>query len=466
MASLAGILRNMGFKVHGSDQNVYPPMSTQLQNLQIPIIEGYRPENLHPRPELVIVGNVISASNPEAQALLNSDIPYCSLPEAIGTYVIGDRESIVIAGTHGKTTTTSMATVVTETLGFQPGFLVGGIPLNYGFSFREPKGNWFVIEGDEYDTAFFDKVPKFIHYRPRHVILTSIEFDHADIYRDLEHVKDAFRQLLRLIPSDGTLIYNAEDANIRAILSETKCQNVFGYGEKQGDYTLSDRAVVQGRNQFSVHLRGQNIGDVAMKYFGIHNSLNALSVYALSHARGWNLSQTLQALANFKGVKRRQELLFEEAGRIVIEDFAHHPTAVRLTLASIREQFPGRRVIGVFEPRSATSRRKVFQKDYVQAFLAADVSCIAQPYDTSRIDPAQTFSTEQLVADLKAAGHQAFVGESTTQIVQELKRSTQSGDVILIMSNGGFDGIYGKLREALKDPSHSSPLKSGKLKEA
>ena len=448
MASLAGILKSMGYSVRGSDQNVYPPMSTQLADLKIPLMQGYRAENLEPRPDFVIVGNVISATNPEAKALLASDIPYLSLPKALGEFVIQDRQSVVIAGTHGKTTTTAMMSVLVEKQGLKPGFLIGGIPLNFGLSFQKPDGRWFVIEGDEYDTAFFDKVPKFIHYRPRHVILTSVEFDHADIYRDLEHVKDAFRMLLKLIPADGTLIYHAPDRNIQSILSETKCKNVFSYGESEGDFQIRDRDSVGGRNQFAVAFRGARVADVALKSFGIHNSLNALSAFAMAHALKWELSKTLQALAEFKGVKRRQEFLFEVQGRKVVEDFAHHPTAVELTLKSMREQYPGARILGVFEPRSATSRRNVFQQDYVRAFRGADLVFLAKPFDTAKIEASQRFSSDQLVQDLVSQGTPAFLGDSSDQLVAMIRQESRPGDVVLVMSNGGFDGIYGKLKSA------------------
>src|SRR6185437_4541590 len=281
MASLAGILKDLGYKVTGSDQNVYPPMSTQLEKLGIPIQLGFKKENLTPRPDLVIVGNVVSRGNPEAEALLASDIPYTSLPKALGEFAIASRDSYVVAGTHGKTTTTSLLAWVTDALEMKAGFLIGGIPLNYGLSFRAPLGRSFVIEGDEYDTAFFDKVPKFIHYKPKHVILTSVEFDHADIYRDLTHVKDAFRRLLELIPKDGTLVYNAEDRNIAEILPACTAARKIGYGLRAGDYRLTDREVIGGRNQFTVLKGPERIADLALKIFGEHNSLNALAVFAL-----------------------------------------------------------------------------------------------------------------------------------------------------------------------------------------
>ncbi len=445
MASLAGILKDLGYKVTGSDQNVYPPMSTQLEKLGIPIQIGFKKENLEPRPDLVIVGNVVSKTNPEAEALLATDIPYTSLPKAIGEFVIGDRQSVVISGTHGKTTTTAVMAWVTDAVGLGAGFLVGGIPLNYDQSFRAPEGDFFVIEGDEYDTAFFDKVPKFIHYKPKHVILTSIEFDHADIYRDLDHVKQAFRSLLERIPEDGTLIYNAEDGNIRSLLPFCRARRQFGYGAKAGDYRIVDREIVAGRNQFSVEKNGERVADLALKIFGEHNSMNALSVFALADALGWPKTKVLQALADFKGVKRRQELLGEPGGVTVVEDFAHHPTAVDLTLKCMRERFPDRRLIAVFEPRSATSRRNVFQEDYARAFGAADVALIAQPFDQAKIDTAQRFSTDRLIADLKAKGLQAETAPDVPGLLAKLVGLAKPKDVVLIMSNGGFDGIYRKL---------------------
>lgn len=449
MASLAGLMKSLGYKVTGSDQNVYPPMSTQLEQLQIPIMQGYKKENLTPKPDFVIVGNVVSKINPEAEALLASDIPYTSLPKAMGEYVIENRESVVVAGTHGKTTTTSMFATVAEAAAKKPGFLIGGIPENFSNSFRIPQDNWFVIEGDEYDTAFFDKVPKFIHYKPKHVILTSIEFDHADIYRDLDHVKDAFRMLLRLIPQDGHLVVHAEDQNIKSILSETKCKNIVTYGENSGDYQIVDRETVQGRNQFSVKYKGEKIADIAIKLFGPHNSLNAIAVFALAHQLGWPVHQILQGLANFKGVKRRQEIIGEPKGVKIIEDFAHHPTAVRLTIKSIQEMYPGKKVFAVFEPRSATSRRKVFQKDYVEALSSADEIYVAEAFDQSKINEGDRFSTDQLIQDIKANRKSAFIGKNADHIVEMLSPRVKSGDVVLIMSNGGFDGIYQKLIKAI-----------------
>ncbi len=449
MASLAGLLKAAGYKVTGSDQNVYPPMSTQLESLGISIMEGYKKENLNPKPDLVIVGNVISKTHEEAQALLSSDIPYTSLPKALGDFVISGRESVVVAGTHGKTTTTSLATWVAECAGIKAGYLIGGIPLNYKHSFRNPQDPWFIIEGDEYDTAFFDKVPKFIHYRPKHVILSSIEFDHADIYKDLDDVKSAFKRLLEIIPEDGTLVYHAEDENIRSLLKYTKCKNQISYGIENGDYKAVERMTLSGRNHFAVEHKRQKVADIALKMFGVHNTLNALGVFALAQHLKWNLTGTLQGLSSFLGVKRRQEIIGEPRGMKLIEDFAHHPTAVKLTVDSMKEQYPDRRVIAVFEPRSATSRRKVFQKDYAAAFGKADIVIIAEAFDQAKIPEADRFSSDELVSDIKKTGVEAYLGHNTDELVNQLKASAQPKDVVLLMSNGGFGGIYARLNKEL-----------------
>ncbi|MEK6556308.1 MAG: Mur ligase domain-containing protein, partial [Bdellovibrionota bacterium] len=408
MASLAGLLKSSGYKVTGSDQNVYPPMSTQLQELGIPIQTGYKKENLNPRPDLVIVGNVIPKSNPEAEALLASDIPYTSLPKAMGDFAIASRDCIVIAGTHGKTTTTSMMTWASDSAGHKAGYMIGGIPENYGQSFRISKDNYFIIEGDEYDTAFFDKVPKFIHYKPKYVVLTSVEFDHADIYKDLEAVKDSFRRLLTLIPADGVLIANSDNKNVADLIKEISVEAKVGPGIAHGtyvskygykictygvgssdrdqslnapDYKLVDRETIDGRNHFVAVHEGKRIADIAIKQSGEYNALNALAVYAMARELKWDLNKTLQGLASFKGVKRRQQVLGTPNNVTVIEDFAHHPTAVKVTLSGIREQYiKNGRLFALFEPRSATSRRKVFQNDYVQAFSEANFVCIAKPF--------------------------------------------------------------------------------------
>lgn len=450
MASLAGLLKDRGFKITGSDLNPYPPMSTQLESLGINIMKGYKAENLHPTPDFVIVGNVISANNEEAQELVKLGVPYTSLPKAMGEFIIGDRESVVISGTHGKTTTTSMMSWVAENAGVKPGFLIGGIPKNFSQSFKNPEGNFFVIEGDEYDTAFFDKVPKFVHYKPKHVILTSVEFDHADIYKDLQAVKDSFARLMTLIPENGTLLACAEDANVMELRHLAKCKNSFTYGfGVNADF----RAKVLFQNEkglgFEVHHKGEILGPYSMQITGDYNILNATAVVAMSKCLGFSENRIQIAMESFEGVKRRQEILGEPNGILVIEDFAHHPTAVRETVKGIQKKYPGRKVFSVFEPRSATSRRKVFQKDYVEAFKGSHEVLLAKAFDQSKIDEENRFSSHELVSDLKTSGVTAEDFDGADQIVSALKSRAKRGDVILIMSNGGFDGIYGKLMSAL-----------------
>lgn len=447
MGSLAGLLKSQGYRVTGSDQNVYPPMSTQLESLGIPIMQGYHKENLDPAPDLVIVGNVITRKHEEAVALLETDIPYTSLPKAMGEYLIGDRQSVCLAGTHGKTTCTAMAVTVAEDCAPGSGFMVGGVPQNFEHSFRVSENDYFILEADEYDTAFFDKVPKFIHYKPKHVILTSVEFDHADIYDDLDQVVAAFERLVKLIPEDGHLIANGDDKNIQKLLPLAKCK-VLTYGTGDVDYKIVDRDTVVGRNQFSVQHEGKRIADLAIKSPGEYNAMNATAVFALSQQLGWSKNKALQALANFKGVKRRQEFLGEKNGVRFIEDFAHHPTAVGKTIQAIKEQYlsDGKgRLFALFEPRSATSRRSVFQEEYAEAFSGAEFSLISKPYDQSKIDESDRFSSEKLQKDLRDHGQTAELFDSVDDMVKYVKRNAQDGDCVLIMSNGAFDGIYGKL---------------------
>lgn len=449
MASLAGLLKDRGFKITGSDLNPYPPMSTQLESLGISIMKGYKAENLHPKPDFVIVGNVISASNEEAQELNRLGIPFTSLPKAMGEFIIQNRESVVISGTHGKTTTTSMMSWVAEVQGVKPGFLIGGIAKNFSQSFKNPEGNYFIIEGDEYDTAYFDKVPKFVHYKPKHVILTSVEFDHADIYKDLQAVKDSFAKLMHLIPENGTLLACAEDANVMELRKLAKCKNSFTYGLKKGDFQaeiLSDDA--KGVT-FQVRHSGEVLGPYDVSLTGEYNILNATAVIGVSKVLGFSQENIKKALESFEGVKRRQEILGEPNGILVIEDFAHHPTAVRETVKGIQKKYPNRKVFSVFEPRSATSRRKVFQKDYVEAFKGSHEVLLAKAFDQTKIDEENRFSSHELVADLQTSGVKAQDFDSADQIVAALKDRAQRGDVILIMSNGGFDGIYVKLMSAL-----------------
>lgn len=455
MASLAGLLKDRGYVVTGSDNNPYPPMSTQIESLGIPLMKGYKKENIHnPKPDFVIIGNVISASNEEAQEVMAQKIPYTSLPQAMGECIIENRESIVIAGTHGKTTTTSLMSWVLDQAGLKPGFLIGGIPSNFSQSFRNPAGSIFVIEGDEYDTAYFDKVPKFIHYRPRQVVLTSVEFDHADIYKDFAAVKSAFERLMGLIPSEGHLVYYADDANVVEIAQKTKAKKL-SYGiYKEGsiaDYQAQILAVDKSGTHFQVFFQGQNRGHFKTPMSGEYNVLNSLAAIIMGEIYKVPAPKVADALLSFAGVKRRQEVRGEPNGILVIEDFAHHPTAVKETIKGIKARYSGRKIFAVFEPRSATSRRKVFQKDYVKAFLNADEVLLAQAFDQSKIDDSERFSSEELVADLHNEKKSANSYAKVEDIVSDLKKKTKSGDLVLVMSNGGFDDIYTKLLKSLAE---------------
>lgn len=458
MASLAGILKDKGFQVSGSDSNPYPPMSTQLEGLGIKIKTPYQAQNLNPKPDFVVVGNVISANNPEAVELMKLGIPYSSLPKALGDLILKNHDTICISGTHGKTTTTSMMSWVLEAAGKKPGFLIGGIPKNFNHSFRNPEKEspYFVIEGDEYDTAFFDKVPKFIHYRPKHVILTSIEFDHADIYKDLDDVKAAFRKLLKLIPVSGSLIYHEKEKNIKDLLDETNTANVYSYGFET---TPSERharcevvKVTERATEFKVFFKGQVLGPYMLQQPGDYNVLNATAVALEAFLLGVPTDVIQTALNGFSGVKRRQEILGEPGGRLVIEDFAHHPTAVVETLKGIKKKYPTKKMIAIFEPRSATSRRKVFQKDYAAAFQSAEKVHLMQAFDTSKIAEDDRFSVDELIQDLNKTKAQpwAVAHANVDSIVKQVHQESKSGDLIVIMSNGGFDGIYDKLLTALK----------------
>lgn len=455
MASLAGLFKDRGFHVTGSDQNVYPPMSTQLAKIGIPIMEGYKRENLNPKPDLVIVGNVITRKHDEAMALLESDIPFTSLPSAMGQVVIGHRHSVVVSGTHGKTTTTSLLAWVTDQLGLKPGFMIGGIPKNFGQSYRVPVGDWFVIEGDEYDTAFFDKVPKFIHYRPRSVILTSVEFDHADIYRDLEHVKSEFAKLLKLLPEGGLLVTAAEDANIADLLKREEShlksggRQVVTFGLEKGDYTARNIQSTATGTEFEVHCAGKEPKKIRMNMIGEYNIKNALSAFALSETLGFDVEKTIHGIETFEGVKRRQEIIGRPNDITIIEDFAHHPTAVKQTIQTVQARYPNSRVFSVFEPRSATSRRSVFQNEYADALGVGHAVLLPKPYDQSSIPEDQRFSSDLLMAELKKKSVDASLCDSVDDIVARLKKNAKPGDVILIMSNGGFGGIYEKLLKEL-----------------
>ena len=451
MASLAGLLQSQGYRVTGSDQNVYPPMSNYLAEIGIKVLPGFAEENLADRPDLVIVGNAVSRNNVEAEAVLQNGIPYVSFPEALGRFLIGRRQSVVIAGTHGKTTTTALASWVLTSGGVEPGFFVGGVPINFGSGWNEGQGDYVVLEGDEYDSAFFDKGPKFLHYRPQKVILTSVEFDHADIYRNLDHVKEAFRRLMEIVPPDGLVVACWDYPTVKDVVREARCR-VVSYGDSSdSDWGCDNVQVHEGRFAFDPCYKGTREGRVELGLIGRHNLKNALAVYALCRELGIDRAKLRAGLASFTGVKRRQEVKGEWRGILMIDDFAHHPTAVQATINAVRETYPGRRVWALFEPRSNTSRRNVFEREFAQALALADQIIVAGLHEPEKIPQDERLSVHRLASAINDSGNtaRARVIEAADDIVPYVVRHAVAGDILLVMSNGGFGGIQEKIVRAL-----------------
>ncbi len=451
MGSFAGLLRAAGHEVAGSDENVYPPMSDKLAEWKITTYTPYAAANLEKAPiDLAVVGNVIRADNVEARAVRRRGIPQMSFPEALEELFLQTRHSVVVAGTHGKTTTTSLLAQVLTHAGRDPSLLVGGVPLNFNEGFRLGKGEHFVIEGDEYDTAYFDKGPKFLHYRPRSAIFTGAEFDHADIYRDMAHYESAFEKFFASIPQDGYAAVCTTFDNYRKIIQPAKCR-IETYTAKDETADWSARWIQLGPPgaSFEVAYRQQPEIRVLLPAAGRHNVENALGVYAVCRALGLPPDQIAAGFASFRGVKRRQELRGEQGGVSVIDDFAHHPTAVRETIAAVIAQHPGQRVIAVFEPRSSTAMRKIHQDEYAHAFKGAVEAIISQPTAIAKVPEAERIDAKKLAQDITAAGTKARWLDGPDAIVAALAREALEGDVVLVMSNGGFGGIHDKLLRAL-----------------
>ena len=456
MASLAGMLLACGHKVTGSDQSVYPPMSTQLEALGIEIMQGYHAQNANVGAECTIVGNTISRGNPELEEVLNRKLLYRSQAEIVKELFIRGKRSLVVAGTHGKTTTTSIAAWVMEVGGLNPGFLVGGIVQNFDVSFRVTDSDHFVIEGDEYDTAYFDKKPKFMHYLPETAIVNNIEFDHADIYDDLDDIKWEFSRLMNLVPGNGRLIVGIDSPGAAEVLDEMTGKlftNVETFG-------LSDDAKWQARyidfsgdtTRFTVFKDGQIWGGFETHLIGEFNVRNSLAVIIAADTWGVSKEKMQEAFRTFKSVKRRVEVRGTIGGVTIIDDFAHHPTAVEETLKALRMKYDGHRLIAVFEPRSWSSRLAIFQKPYAKAFVYADYVIIAGVFNTSKAgELGKVLDTEELVKEIEMQSKPAMTMPDADSIVAHLTRELSEGDVVAIMSNGGFGGIHEKILEALKN---------------
>jgi UDP-N-acetylmuramate: L-alanyl-gamma-D-glutamyl-meso-diaminopimelate ligase len=450
MGALAGMLVDAGYTVSGSDTGAYPPMSDYLASLGIEIKIGYKAENLDPTPDLVVIGNVIRKVYEEAEAVLERDLLYCSFPQILGERFLAQSRSIVFAGTHGKTTSTSIAAWLAEAAGLQPGYLVGGVIKGWDRTARKGAGTHFVIEGDEYDTAFFDKGPKFLHYRATTAVITSVEFDHADIYRDLAHVQESFKKLVAGVPTDGLVIARTDHATVREVITDAPCE-VWGYGKGQewdGRVDATDHQA--GTMTFTVTREGLTVGQFTTKLVGEHNLYNQVAAIAALIREGVKPEEFQKGFDSFNGIRRRQEVRGEPGGVTIVDDFAHHPTAVKVTLDALRMRFGQRRLWTVFEPRTNTSKRKLFQEAYTQVFGASDRVIIASPGDQTQLGDENRMSSEKLAADLRSQGIEAFHMDSVSEIVATLGANTMEADVVAIFSNGAFGGIHEKLLSTLE----------------
>jgi UDP-N-acetylmuramate: L-alanyl-gamma-D-glutamyl-meso-diaminopimelate ligase len=451
MAPLAGMLAERGYRVTGSDAGVYPPASTLLESLGIKWSNGFSEENLSPAPDVVVLGNALSRGNPEVECVLERKIPYRSLPQVIEEYFLPGHDALVVTGTHGKTTTTSMLSWILSVAGKRPNFLIGGVAENFGRSFGLGGGNEFVLEGDEYDTAFFDKAPKFLHYHPDEVIITSLEFDHADIYADLAAIELQFRRLVNLVPRRGRILAWGESGTVRGVVEKAFCPvETFGFGSGV-DWLAGDVEYSEDATHFRVSHRGSEVARVRMSLAGRHNVLNALAAIAIAHGRGVSGEVIEEALAAFRGVLRRLEVKGESSGVLVVDDFAHHPTAIRVTIEAARNRWPGRRLWAVFEPRSNTMRRRVFENDLASSLAIADVTVLGAVNRAALLDDAERLSPARVLEKVRAAGKKAEGFESSDEISEYLMQETQPGDIVLVMSNGSFDGLCLKLLGKLQE---------------
>ena len=445
MAAVAAAMRDKGFQISGSDQNVYPPTSTFLADRKIDVRIGYAEQNLAHRPDLVVIGNAISRGNPEAEAVLDRKLRYCSLPELLKEFFIRGKRSIVVTGTHGKTTTTSLLTWVFEHNGLNPSFLIGGIPNNFSQGARFTDSEWFVIEGDEYDTAFFDKRSKFVHYLPEIAIINNIEFDHADIFENIAAIQTSFKRLINLIPRNGQLFANGDDPNVAPLLNVNHCPiKRFGFAEQNSvrGFNLKLAPTVSEFEIPSAKFRINLLGEL--------NVRNALAVVACAKHCGLKNTQIQSAFDTFKGIKRRMEVRGISGGVTVIDDFGHHPTAIRETLRALRVRYAGQKIHAIFEPRSNTTRRNIFQSELVAAFTDADSVIVSQIDRLEQLAPTERLDPARLMDDLKSSGKPAAYLPNVDVIIEHVAKNIQGGDIICVFSNGGFGNIHARLLDRLR----------------
>ena len=451
MATAAVMLKSTGHRITGSDRNIYPPMSTLLKENNISVIRGFMPDNLDPRPDMVIIGNAVSRGNPEVEAVLERKIRYIALPELIKEQFIRGKTSLVVTGTHGKTTTTSILAWLFESYGKDPGFLIGGIPMNFSTSGKTGKGEFFIIEGDEYDTAYFDKRSKFIHYLPDTLIINNIEFDHSDIFESLDQIILSFKRLINIVPENGLILANADDSNVTHITNKT-------FTPVQ-TFAINNRACWQAKEitsnedgtAFRVIREGNYWADFFVPLWGKHNVYNSLACIAAASHHGISVKAIQKALRGFKGVKRRLQMRGEINGIRIYDDFAHHPTAVKSTLKTVKKNLKGRKLWAVFEPRSNTSRTNLMQNQLTEALNIADAAIITGVSHPERIDVSRRLSPEKVKDTIRKQGGEAYSLNTVDEVVNLLKDKLESGNVVVGMSNGGFDNFYEKLLTALKE---------------
>ncbi|MDJ0984694.1 MAG: UDP-N-acetylmuramate:L-alanyl-gamma-D-glutamyl-meso-diaminopimelate ligase [Desulfobacterales bacterium] len=449
MGALASMLKRLGFEISGSDQKVYPPMSDFLREQGIHIKDGFDAAHIAYGPDLIIVGNAVVRENPEVKKMRQMGIPFCSMPQALNHFFAGDKKTLLVSGTHGKTTTASILAWMLYEGRLDPSFMIGGILQNFASNYRLGEGDTIIIEGDEYDTAFFDKGPKFMHYQPAATVLTSVEFDHADIFRDLDHVQAVFSRFLsQLKPASLLLAFDA-DENIRRIITDAQCRIEYYGSDDRSNWRLGDIQRDGVWSKFEVLKAGYPFGRFKTQMVGHHNLYNALAVIAIADNLGMSPADMAAALESFEGVKRRQQIRGRKNQITVMDDFAHHPTAVRETVAAVKSFHCPPRLIAVFEPRTNSSMRDIFQDVYPLAFDFADLICIRQPPLLEKIPVAERFSSEKLVADLRQRGQDAHYFKDTESIIEFLVQRALPGDLILVMSNGGFDNIHDKLLDRL-----------------
>jgi len=453
MSPLAGMLREKGFRVTGSDSGVYPPASTFLDNMGISFFHTFDAAHLEPKPDLVVIGNIIARGNPELEEVLDRKIPYRSLPEMLEEEFLPGQHSIVVSGTHGKTTTTAMLAWIFHVAGERPNFLVGGIAKNFGKSYGLEGGEEFILEGDEYETAFWDRGPKFFHYHPDNLIITSLEYDHADIYADFDVYQLAFRRLVNLVPRSGRVVVwgDTEQSGpaLRAATAKAFCPvETYGFSA-QNDWVASDFAVESEMAKFRMAYRGQEFGQFALQATGRHNVLNAMAAIAVALGRGIRFDALAEALSTFRSVKRRMDVKGERAGILVVDDFAHHPTAVRATIEAARGRWPDRRLWAILEPRSNSMRRKVFQESLPQALALADRVVLGGVFRAQQLGDENRLAPESVAQSVRALGKDARAFEGAEPIAEYLAGEAKAGDLLLVMSNGSFDGLCDKLLKKL-----------------